>query len=467
MTRSALLALLLLLLVPAGASAATTIGSSIPAAADDPLVCTDPGGCTFVPVTIAGTAVRVPYDGVIVRWAARVPAGAMFPISLRVLRPTTSGQFTAVGRHSATPRVDGAVAGTPRASQRLIVRAGDLIGVDLTQGQGIAAANHPAFDSTSMTFAPLLGSNEARVPDPADSDDFEALFNATVEPDADGDGYGDETQDRCPQFAQENAHPCTEQPRLHVFAGQSGIGVVGVGEQIEINVGVHALKHFVPNATLTVALPSALKPVALRGTATCTIAGNQITCPLGDLRPPHGATLRVEALALSPADTQVQANLTTGLPGARALAATAAVRVTTPERCGLAIQALGGFGKGTTGGDRITGDRRTDNLIGRAGDDCLIGRGGDDKLDGGDGQDSVDGGRGSDLLRGGAGNDRLDGGKSDDRIEGGAGNDVIAAVDGERDVVRCGPGRDRARVDRIDSVAGCERVTRVPAKRRR
>jgi hypothetical protein len=466
MTRAALLALLLTLLVPAGASAATTIGSSLPASTGDTLECTDPGGCTFVADTIAGTAVRVPHDGVIVGWAARVPAGAMSPISLRVLRAAAGGQFTAAGSTSATPGADGAVAGTPSSYRRLTVRAGDLIGVDLDAGEEIGIATHPAFDSTSMTFAPVLGASETRAPDSSDSDDFEALFNATIEPDADRDGHGDETQDKCPQLAQEYARPCTDRPRLRLEAGRAGIGLVDVGQRIEINTLVAAPGHFVPNAVLVLPLPSALKPVAIRGTGFCTITGNTVTCPLGDLPSRRSHSVVVEAIALRPADTQVNATLTTALPWAPATSATAAVRVRTAKRCGLAIQARGGVGNGTTGGDRITGESLGDDLAGRAGDDCLTGLRGDDTLDGGDGDDTLDGGRGEDLARGGAGDDRLVGGSGADRLEAGPGKDSVDAVDGKRDVVRCGDGRDRARVDAVDSLAGCERVTRVPAKRR-
>jgi hypothetical protein len=46
-------------------------------------------------------------------------------------------------------------------------------------------------------------------------------------------------------------------------------------------------------------------------------------------------------------------------------------------------------------------------------------------------------------------------------LTGGRGADRInAAGDDRRDLVRCGRGRDRAVVDRIDRVRGCER-TRV------
>ena len=44
-------------------------------------------------------------------------------------------------------------------------------------------------------------------------------------------------------------------------------------------------------------------------------------------------------------------------------------------------------------------------------------------------------------------------------LKGGGGDDVIAARDGQRDVVSCGPGDDRAKVDRKDRVANdCERA---------
>lgn len=69
------------------------------------------------------------------------------------------------------------------------------------------------------------------------------------------------------------------------------------------------------------------------------------------------------------------------------------------------------------------------------------------------------GGRGADDLRGESGNDRLVGGFDADRLSGGPGNDRITSVDGERDTVDCGSGRDVAIVDRRDRVrSNCERV---------
>ena len=47
------------------------------------------------------------------------------------------------------------------------------------------------------------------------------------------------------------------------------------------------------------------------------------------------------------------------------------------------------------------------------------------------------------------------------------GNDRIFSVDGQRDVIDCGPGHDVAIVDQFDRTRHCETVIRVPAPRAR
>lgn len=69
----------------------------------------------------------------------------------------------------------------------------------------------------------------------------------------------------------------------------------------------------------------------------------------------------------------------------------------------------------------------------------------------------------ADLLRGSRGDDVLRPGRGRDRVIAGAGDDVIFARDGERDVIDCGPGRDRVRADRRDVLRRCEQVTRRAA----
>jgi Ca2+-binding RTX toxin-like protein len=116
---------------------------------------------------------------------------------------------------------------------------------------------------------------------------------------------------------------------------------------------------------------------------------------------------------------------------------------------------------GTQVADHLEGELGNDTLSGRGGDDHLFGRIGNDKLFGDAGDDELQGGRGRDVLSGGPGNDTLTGGFDADTMDGGPGRDRLVAVDGSRDRVDCGAGRDdTAIVDRRDSVRNCEHVQR-------
>lgn len=115
---------------------------------------------------------------------------------------------------------------------------------------------------------------------------------------------------------------------------------------------------------------------------------------------------------------------------------------------------------GTRGRDLFDGGPGGERFVGGAGNDRLRGMDGDDCIDGGPGNDRIEGGNGNDRLNGGPGNDSIDSGPGTDTITAGNGKDFVFAQDGSRDTVKCGNGRDGARVDRIDAVSGCERVRR-------
>jgi hypothetical protein len=93
-------------------------------------------------------------------------------------------------------------------------------------------------------------------------------------------------------------------------------------------------------------------------------------------------------------------------------------------------------------------------------------RDGHDRLYGGRGDDVLFGNAGNDLLDGGAGKDRLDGGSGIDSFVAGPGDDRIEALDGRRERIDCGAGKDRSRADRRDVLRGCERVSYRSASRR-
>jgi len=122
---------------------------------------------------------------------------------------------------------------------------------------------------------------------------------------------------------------------------------------------------------------------------------------------------------------------------------------------------------GGTGDDRLVGGTGNDRLFGGTGKDRLVGGRGNDRLVGGTGNDRLAGGTGADVLEGGTGRDRLAGGNGRDVLLGGAGRDSIDARDRSRDRVRCGTGRDVARVDARDRTSGCERVIRTPPRAQR
>ena len=107
-------------------------------------------------------------------------------------------------------------------------------------------------------------------------------------------------------------------------------------------------------------------------------------------------------------------------------------------------------------------------LRGDDGRNVVRGTAGADRLFGGGGKDRLLGGRGRDVLRGGSGRDVLTGGPGRDILRGGRGNDRIMAADGARDRISCGRGRDRAVLDRKDTIVrggSCEIVTGRSAKR--
>jgi Ca2+-binding RTX toxin-like protein len=99
----------------------------------------------------------------------------------------------------------------------------------------------------------------------------------------------------------------------------------------------------------------------------------------------------------------------------------------------LAVPASAVTVVGTQAGETIHGTARADDIRARGGNDRIFAA---------------------------AGRDFIDGGAGSDRIDAGAGNDLVRARDRARDVVSCGPGQDRAIVDTLDVVRGCEAVIR-------
>ena len=130
-----------------------------------------------------------PSAGVVVRWRIRT-ATFVAPVALRITRPGSSTARTGAG---TGPVVTPTANTISTFSVSLPIAAGDAIGIDCCGGQSLEA-----FGTTPGAFLldwqPRLEDGEApRVVSFTHS--LELLVNADIEPDADCDGLGDETQD--------------------------------------------------------------------------------------------------------------------------------------------------------------------------------------------------------------------------------------------------------------------------------
>jgi Ca2+-binding RTX toxin-like protein len=149
--------------------------------------------------------------------------------------------------------------------------------------------------------------------------------------------------------------------------------------------------------------------------------------------------------------------------------------------------------QGTPNADRILGTESAEQIYALAGNDVVDGLSGMDEVYGGRGNDVVDGWYSKDTIYGGSGDDgsaegttfkdvtnlegtagwdKVYGGEGDDWIDAAAfdtpgsvdrsygeeGNDRIYAVDGNEDIINCGPGTDDLvrRDVGLDTINNCE-----------
>jgi len=148
-----------------------------------------------------------PY-GVITSWSFQGFSADPGMGKLFVWRPTAApDRFIYVGSTGQQTFLLGGVVGT--FATRLPVQVGDVLGMLATQncrlgGQPAGdevryfpSATEPPKGSTQTTTTPLFGTR--------------ILIAANVEPDSDGDGFGDETQDQCPTDTTIQG-PCPQPP---------------------------------------------------------------------------------------------------------------------------------------------------------------------------------------------------------------------------------------------------------------
>ncbi len=199
--RLGLAAVAISIALPAGADASKTVGSTLANPVDaSATVCDGVEPCTesiagLGPAAIATGGATVPTDGVIVKWRFKRGIGMAYDASFRLIRGGVgAGQSTAESVPSA---------GTYEFATRLPAKAGDQIGIDLPSVPlfGVQAAHAGLGGDLLDEWSPPLPEGSTAAPLNDDKPNVELLINAELEPDADGDGFGDETQDACPTNA--------------------------------------------------------------------------------------------------------------------------------------------------------------------------------------------------------------------------------------------------------------------------
>lgn len=147
------------------------------------------GPFTVLNRTIPGRPTTAPINGVIARWRVKGSGADWGTLRLRVLADAAADPSYAVVRSSDSVS-PGLIVGIEEFATSLPIAAGQRIGLEATnQIQG--AVDVPGVLVDYLSPSPADGATAPVF----DTNDDEVLFQAEIEPDADCDGLGDETQD--------------------------------------------------------------------------------------------------------------------------------------------------------------------------------------------------------------------------------------------------------------------------------
>lgn len=189
---ASVLALITFALAPSSGVAATQIGTTVTPTN------TCPAGFTFLQ-----SEYSAPSDGVITRWDFQAPSSNVPHLKFKVGRHVTGTTYAGVGESGVVIPVAATLNQNP---VRIPVKAGDLIGL-----YSVGVGNVTCDDRPNPGFLEF-GTDSDLTPGAQTSFDtfsgFQLDVAAALEPDADNDGFGDETQDQCPTNASTQG-PCS------------------------------------------------------------------------------------------------------------------------------------------------------------------------------------------------------------------------------------------------------------------
>jgi hypothetical protein len=243
-----------LLIVPVAADAATVFGSRLN---HDPANSGECASLELGPCTIASDiepsepngdpySGGAPVNGVITSFRIRAKATKPTPLTFEIaeVNPVsgTNGDAAIASAVATGPAVTIAPVSDEAESVpiqqfagRVPVRVGQHLAVD-TSGE-IETTYNSSGDKFSYVFAPPLGAT----PQGSVTATGELLVQATIEPDADNDGFGDETQDQCPTQAATQG-PCIAPPAPPATVAVSGLKATA--GKVSYSLSTAATVHF-------------------------------------------------------------------------------------------------------------------------------------------------------------------------------------------------------------------------------
>lgn len=255
------------LAAPPFASAATTLGQTGTGGGSCP------AGSARAQVASAAPRYTVDAPGVITELRTVAPAAG---VRLHVLRPR-GGNAYAVLASAPIPAGGGLVA----APVRVPVQPGDVLGLStgaeplpncLVPGDGsgdvLAAGPSPGAGETGVTLASTAGGR--------------LNLAATLEPDADADGYGDESQDLCPDDATRTAQACSADLLVTQLPVEDDV------ERDDVNVIAILVRNtgtsLARDVRVTAALPPGLQLVTASPSSGGCAPGAPLDCTLPSIR---------------------------------------------------------------------------------------------------------------------------------------------------------------------------------------
>ena len=249
--------------------------------------------------------IAAPVAGVITKVAIPVGGLGPFPTTVKAVHPNGGTSYTITAESASIP----VSSATPTYNVRVPVAAGDLLGLTGTP-QTLMCSTPNAGDTITLTSGDLRPGATVNL---ASTGNAALPVVATVEPDADHDGYGDDTQDGCPQSAL--SHATCPVVILDSFAAGA-------------------------RTSITVVVGSSLQAqVTVTGTARVsgrTVSGRTVQLALGTQTVSPGAlarfTMRLprslkSALAALPARKSIKVTLTTTAPNVVGAASTSTSKV--------------------------------------------------------------------------------------------------------------------------------------------